>query len=423
MKKILTLTALLLSAGLGLAVSRADATTFKKIADTTLTAPDGYPVFIYSQPQLGGTSVIFMGATGFPESYIFRAAVGGGTVSRLVDGHTKVPGGTGTFTGDILGYFTAFQRPNCSPPVAGTSSGVFVGRDAAGNEGLYSVPLTGGNVIKLADRNTPIPGGPVAGHTHFDANYTFCNVSISGNVVAFDGGQQGVYTVDADGTHLARVADGNTPATPPPAPVSSFSQPSVSGSVVTYIGSTVYGPYGVYVGSTTGLGKVAVRTTNVPQFNQFTYPIIAGSWIDFTALLPRGDIALYRMTTSGGTLQTIANLSSKVPPQTPGTKFVAIGSPNVYDGYAPAGNLTVFHATTATANNSTTYAGLFTNCRGTLAKVLADGDRLGGVTLGPLDGASNLLAVPAHSVTQYYEALRVGGGRYQAIYVATIPAC
>ena len=421
MKQNRWLSAALLSAASGVATVPAVAASFRKIADTAFVAPDGLPIFVYSQPQLGGGSVVFMGATGAPDAYIFRAPVTGGSVTKLVDGTTKVPGGIGAFTGSHFGYFAAYQPPGCTPPAAGASSAVFVGRDAAGNEGLYSVPLTGGTLTRLADRTTAVPGGPVGGHAHFDAGYSPCNFSVSGNVVVFDAGLQGVYSVQTNGTQLTRVADGNTPATPPPTPVNSFSQPSISGSTVTYIGSTVFGPYGVYAGATSGLGQALVRTRNSPQFNQFSYPIAGSGWIDFAARLAGNNPALYRMTTSGAALQTVANLNSAVPPNAPGTRFVSIGSSSNNDGYAPAGNLTVFHA--ETASGSTIHEGLFTSCRGTIAKVVADGDVLNGLPVAPLDGASNLLAVPGTPTTGYYEAMRVGVSRYQGIYVATIPAC
>jgi hypothetical protein len=415
-----------LIAAIGMALLPAVAaagTTFRKIAETGFIAKDKAPIFIWSQPQIGGTHVVFLGATGTPNAYIFTAPAGGGTVTTVVDEHTAVPGGVGTFTGSFAGYFTAFAPPNCPPPVVGTSSVVFVGRDSAGNEGLYSVPVLGGKIVKLADRNTPIPGGAVLGIKTFNASYSFCNISISGSEVVFDAGESGVYGVKTDGTHLTRIADHNTPVTIPPFPVNSFAQPSITGTEVAYIGSTKLGPHGVYVGPTTGLGKAVAIATTKPPFDEFVYPNLAGTSLLYEAALTSPNQGLFEVATAGGASSKVVDLASPLPAGTPGKEFYDIGSSNAYDGWARAGALTVFHAETTNAAKSVVYQGLFSACHGKLGKILADGDLLGGMPISPVDGVSNLLPAVVGTTASELAAIRVTSGRYQAIYVATLPAC
>ena len=265
--------------------SSAIGATFHKLADTSLIAPDKQTIFTLAQPQLAGDKVVFMGATSTPNVYIFTESTVSGKPLAIVSNRTKVPGGVGTFTGNDTGYFSAFESPNCPPPVIGTTKVVFIGRDAKSNAGIYSVPITGGQVVKLVDFNTPIPGGKVGSYTKFNVNYSFCNLSISGETVAFDGGGGGVYTVKTDGTKLTRIANENTPATSPPFVVNGYAQPSIKGFEITYVGSTVFGPYAIFVGAPKISNARAIATSN-PQFNQFSYPTLEGNGILFSAKLP-----------------------------------------------------------------------------------------------------------------------------------------
>jgi hypothetical protein len=265
---------------------------FTKLVDTNFVAPDGQLVFTMDRPQMDGSTVAFIGATSTPDVYLFSVPAGGGAVTAIVSNSTKVPGGTGDFTGSLFGYYTAFEPPGCSSPAIGTTSVVFVGRDGAGNEGVYSVPVGGGKVKKLVNYNTAIPGGPVQGNTNFNAEYSFCNVSVSGDTVLFDAGGAGVYQVDTSGRKLARIADPNTPATIHTFDVDQYLQPTISGSHIAYIGVTVFGPYAVFDGSPDITHALVVARKN--KFDSLAYPVISGTDIDFSVHLVYPNEGIYR---------------------------------------------------------------------------------------------------------------------------------
>ena len=402
-----------------MATAPAAANAFNKIVDTTLIAPDGNTVFTISQPQLSGTNVVFVAATGTPNAYIFVVPVTGGVPAALVSEQTKVPGGSGTFTSDQFGYFSAYQPPNGSPPVIGDRSVAFIGHDAAGNEGVYSVPIAGGKVRKLADYNTAIPGGPVQNNATFNVNYSFENIAISGDTVVFDTNGGGVYSVKSDGSKLTRIADFNTPATQPPFQVDQFGQPSISGKSIAFVGSTVFGPFGIYVD---GPGN-PVATAVANSFDGFTYPIGSGRSILFLAHLANQDEGIFDVGTSGATQRQIVDLSTPLPPGTPGAQFANLGSLDVFDSYASLGNLRIFHAETTDGTND--YQGLFKSCGARLEKLLADGDTLDGATIGPREGITNL----EPSGDRVTGVVLVGGlpgtgnAGYQALYAMTVKAC
>jgi hypothetical protein len=410
-----------------LAGSSAAGATFQKLTDTSLVAPDKQPIFTIAQPQLAGNRVIFMGATSTPSVYIFsQTTTAGSKPLALVSNKTKVPGGVGTFTGNQSGYFSAFESPACPPPVIGTTKAVFIGRDSKGNAGIYSVPLTGGAVAKLVDFNTKIPGGPVTAqkYTKFNSDYSFCNLSISGETVAFDAGGSGVYTVQTNGTKLTRIADANTPATGPDFKVDGYAQPNIKGTTITYVGSTVFGPYGIFVGTPTA-AHVRSFTTSKPEFAQFTYPTTEANGVLFSAKLPNSGQGLFNVPATGSdTTVRVVDTTLKPPKGTPGTKYSNFGS-NVTsgDGWTPVGSkLAVFAATTTDGTNS--YAGLFSRCNVTFSKLLAQNEKLGGVEVTAVSGVNYLAPVMAGGkVTGYKGALLIGGFRYAAVYTMTIPAC
>jgi hypothetical protein len=411
-------------AGLVIVLAGASAVgaTFKKLADTSLIAPDKQPIFTLAQPQMAGDKVVFMGATGTPNVYIFTESTAGGKPLVIVSNHTKVPGGVGTFTGNDTGYFSAFESPNCPPPVIGSTKVVFIGRDTKSNAGIYSVPIAGGKVVKLVDFNTSIPGGKVGSYTKFNVNYSFCNLSISGETVAFDGGGGGVYTVQTDGTKLTRIANENTPATSPPFTVNGYAQPHIRGSVVTYVGSTVFGPYAIFVGAPRISNARSIATSN-PQFNQFSYPTLEGDGILFSAKLPNQNQGLFNVLETGGKSVKVVDLATKLPKGTPGKTFSSIGSQSANDGWTPVGTkLNVFAAETTDGSNS--FQGLFSRCNTTLTKLIAQNDKLGGMQLTSVSGVNYLAPIlSAGKVTSYKGAVVIGSFRYAAIYTVTIPAC
>jgi hypothetical protein len=103
-------------------------------------------------PSDNGT-VIFAGAP-LNSSTIGIFSWRAGTLTRLVDTNTPVPGGTGTF------------QPMSVSQLAYTANNgnvVFRGFDAANKSGLYYVSATGGPVVKIIAQGDTLPGGRTVG--------------------------------------------------------------------------------------------------------------------------------------------------------------------------------------------------------------------------------------------------------------------
>ena len=116
-------------------------------------------------------------------------------LTKVVDTSTPIPGGLGNFTYFLYG----------SPPPY-TVNGDNVAFHAGGEseqDGIYL--FKGTTLIKVADTNTPIPGG--------SENFAYFSTPVvSGGNVAFWGSnaeQEGIYLFN--GTTLSKVADTNTP--------------------------------------------------------------------------------------------------------------------------------------------------------------------------------------------------------------------
>lgn len=391
---------------------------FTKLLDTSYVAPDGQLIFTLDRPAMAGTSVAFIGATSTPSTYLFTMSTDAQKPKIVADNNTPVPDGVGNFTGSLLGYFTIFEPPGCSSPAVGSKDVVFVGRDAAGNEGVYSVPIRGGKVRMLADYNTPIPGGPVEGYTNFNVSYSFCNVSVSGTTVVFDAGNAGVYQVSTAGKNLKRIADPNTPATVHTFNVDQYFQPVISGKKIAFVGATVFGPYAIFDSVPNQAHVVALAKRD--KFDGLAYPVISGKDIDFSVHLVFPNQGIYRVESDSGKPTKIMDYNTKVPANTPGTSFNAIGSTSNGQNWSPAGSLNVMAA--STTDGSANYAGLFSSCKANkLTKILTQGDTLDGVSdVFPGAGISNLIAQDDGS---YLGAILVGGFRYAAIYTVNVPGC
>lgn len=123
-----------------------------------------------------------------------------------------------------------------------------------GQNGIYTVRVPVPIVTRVADRNSPIPGGI--------GNFTaFFDPSISGGMVAFVGlgasGQEGLYL--SNGQSLLPVADRNTPI---PGGVGNFTffrratAPALDGENVAFVGSGSGGQLGIYTTLGGTLSKV-----------------------------------------------------------------------------------------------------------------------------------------------------------------------
>jgi hypothetical protein len=389
-------------------------TSLVKIIDTSFVAPDGKTISAFSQPQASGSTIVFMGATATPNTYLFSVPVTGGKPVLLASTLSKVPSGMGHFTPSGHGPFTAFEPPTCSPPGVGKTSAVFVGRDAGGNEGLYSVPLKGGHIVPMISHKTPIPGGPVGTATTFGPGYPICNISVSSELLVFDAGLAGVYAIKTDGSKLKRIADPNTPTSGSGASTK-YLQPGLSVQTATYVGATTGGPAAIFSGAADALGK-PISDAVAGTYDMFAYPFVSASRIVYAAGLADNGAGLFSVATTGGKPTMLMDLSTKPPAGTPGTSFSQIGTPDGYLGWSLYGAVTMFAA--STTDGTTTYPGLFATCNGKLEKLLVTGQTLNGEVITSVGGISSLAASTSVGVTTTYGATLVGGaGGYGAIYL------
>ncbi len=259
--------------------------SLKKVADYNTPVPEGSGNFnSFSSPAISGDNIVFQGGsdTGLG-IYLFNSA----TLLKVVDYNTPIPGGSGNFSylSDhqvISGGNVAFRAGNVN------TSGIF--------SGIYL--FNGTTLSKVADYNTPIPGG--------SGNFSsFSNPVISGNNVAFWG--NGIYLFD--GTALRVVADTNTPIPGGPGNFSfQLSDPVISNGNVAF--HAAGGVEGIYLFNGTNLCKVADINTPVPNgsgnFTGFFDPVIDDDEVVFLGSWGTDEGGVYLATsTAGWTISTI----------------------------------------------------------------------------------------------------------------------
>jgi len=202
------------------------------VSDTT-ARPDGAGKFFPLNPSLDGDVIVFnhgdvCAGCAVPDS-LWAANPATGELRKLVSTSTGIPGGSGNFSSFGAG------------PIARGGSVVFMGYDANSRPGLYAVPTAGGAVVLLADTNTGVPGASKPFTT-----FAWKGFRHDGTTVVFTGGASGVtgvYSINLDGSALARVADSNTPVNSQVCdlfPVVTFSKPSISNGNIGFLGQTTF---------------------------------------------------------------------------------------------------------------------------------------------------------------------------------------
>ena len=240
-------------------------------------------------------------------------------LSRVADTSTPIPDGTGTFT------HLDFRQPLLS------GSNVAFLASGPGQYGIYLFER--GVLRRVADLNTPIPGG--------SGTFTsFGPPALSGSSVAFRGGgdgQEGIYLFN--GTVLNRVADLNTPI-----PDGSrnfdfdfFGPPALSGGIVAFSGGSVNGQEGIYLFNGTALSRVADLNTRIPggtgTFTAGTFtlgapPLLSGGNVAFLGTGSSGQQGIYLY--EGGVLVRVADGNTPIPGAN--VNFVAFLSPALSGG-------------------------------------------------------------------------------------------
>jgi hypothetical protein len=364
--------------------------------------------------------------------------------TKIADMSTPIPGGSGNFTGfnssvSISGGTAAFQGFG-----SGTQSGIYTG--------------AGGPVTRIADLNTPVPGG--SGNFDFFVGPS-TGPSISGGIVAFNGGTsggatQGVYI--GSGGPLSRIADTSTPIPGGSGNFTGFLSPSISGGTVAFAGFGSGTQGGVYTGAGGPLTRIADTSTPIPGGSGTISVIrseltpISGGTVAFGAAGSGTQQGVY--TGSGGPLTRIADGSTPIPGGSgnftgfaaflsisggtvafgatgSGTQqgiYTGSGGPltRIADTNTPIpggfGNFTFLSDPSVsggtvvfTGGGSGTQQGIYTWTGGVLSKVIASGDTLDGKTVSDalttddsLDGSSLALGVRfTNNTTAVYEATLV----------------
>ncbi|MCB0340170.1 MAG: hypothetical protein KDD53_11230, partial [Bdellovibrionales bacterium] len=261
------------------------------------------------------------------------------TFTNLANLSTSVPGGTGKFI---------------NFGVAGTSLGgpalrdgivIFGGSDqgsnpnGAGPFGIYSVPVTGGAVEKIASFTTSVPDAPTNFFNFGEDSRNFGSTSTADGVVVFEGtfgggpiGGTGVYNSSVFGGGVSVIGDSNTPWNPLSiTPVKNFYNPVTNGLGVAMIGGTVFGNYGIFYTSLPSTGApnfqllvgpdTVLPGAKAPTGNtQVVHPSLqlSGNNLGFIARDPASDtLGVYTRLISSSSIKTIVTNKTKLTGITP----------------------------------------------------------------------------------------------------------
>lgn len=108
------------------------------------------PFYIYYYPVISGGKVVFLSRNGPPDG-VWSGDIATGTLTKLVGLETKVPGG--------VGKFTIFYGSTETPLSIGGGIVTFFGADEADTVGIYTVPVAGGAIRRVATTLTIAPDG------------------------------------------------------------------------------------------------------------------------------------------------------------------------------------------------------------------------------------------------------------------------
>jgi RNA polymerase sigma factor (sigma-70 family) len=372
---------LALAAALGLPPSL-PAQTFTKVLDTSssIPIPNGTGNFSsFSTPTPSGSTLVFTGLGSNPtqNGYYATTTAPGGSIVRLVDMNTQIPGGNGNFETllrpVVFGTTVAFSYVSTSPG------------------GVYTISASGGPVTLIANKNTPSPSG--------GGNFSdFSAVSLSQNRVYFQassggatGPISGVYSASNNGGSLATVADTNTPIPGGSGNFTKIYSPGVNGSNVAFIGLGNAGYQGVFVAPNGGASVSRLVDTSTPVPNG------TGNFVEFipssgsgkatpmnssaVAFYGRGSAStgLYAMSINGGSVSTIVDSNTPFPG---GGTFQNLSSESndlqISDAYA------VFTARSSLGPPNTLFYKSMSG--GPISKIVAVGDTLNGKTVASING-------------------------------------
>jgi hypothetical protein len=246
---------------------------------------------------------------------------------------------------------------------------------------------------KVADQNTPIPGG--------SGNFTsfYFRLLVDGNNLVFasaPSGQQGIYLFNGD--TLRVLADCNTEAPGSLGNFSGFEGWVMSGSNVAFLGSVGSGN-GIYLFNGTALIKVADFNTPIPEgsgnFIHINAPAISGSSVVFEGFGSSGQRGIYLF--NGTTLRKVVDFNTSIPEGS--GNFTWFESPGISEGKV------VFHA-----QGSSGQQGIYLSSGKTLSRITDRNTPIPG-------GAGNFLSLGFPLISGSNVAFIGGSYEQQGIYL------
>ena len=299
--------------------SMANAGVFVKVADTSTPIPDGSGDFtgfqVNARIATDGSHVIFSGAGNGNQQGIYdRPLFGGGSLVRIADTKTAIPGSANTF--DAM-----------TEPAVGGGRASFRGINFSSNrDGVYSAPDVAGPLTVIADTTTPMPGP--GGSGHFAA---FDVPTLNGGKVAFYGigagnATSGIYAADAAGGPLTTLVDTSMHVPGDIGNFSGFGRVSLHGNAAAYLGypstnAKPLTPGGNYATALTGGSPVKIADSRSPvpgatggdTFNHFWSPSTDGTYSVFNAQGTGGENGIYRYRLNGTGAAVVADLNTLIP--------------------------------------------------------------------------------------------------------------
>lgn len=385
--------------GLLCPLSFAQTFTYKKIVDSFEAIPgqpgNTFAVASQGAPGNSGSKLSFVIQPSFSSNLqLWISDTSGGSLLKLVDTTTPIPGGTGTF---VEGYAHRFFGQKI----------VFLGIDnTTGDEGFYSVPAPGGTIIELVNQQTQKP----------DGSGPFGSTAFSGAPFNFDRGNEvfgvngSVFAVPASGTPLTEPATGTqfficeTGYTG--GGMGLYGSPDVSSSTIALLPSNVLGQGAIYTAPLSGFAGVTdpcagallkvTNATHVASINTavpadrhlrnfsalaFANPLIDGANVVFggaaTPLKPGGsyDLAgLYGFNLMTGVLRKLVDTHTPVPGGTGNFSLFGFGGSgaSISNLWTVSAGSVVFVGTDAAGKQGLYLVG----AGGPISKILAVGDTL-----------------------------------------------
>jgi len=367
--------------------------TYTKVLDNSTLRPDQnqFKIGANAVPAFDGKWVVFRDYGTKDDGSlqaIFSFNTADKTFHTLVNLHTAIPGG---------GTFTELHLLDTAPTVR-NGIVIFLGRNTAVfpiAEGLYSVPVAGGAITKIADYNTTDPTGGT--FQLFDsAGLQIGGLAFDGTTVAFHGqgsNGTGVYTAKSDGSSLGMIADSLHPFKGPASKVLNFGTPLISGTNVVMSGTdsgnpaTGYG--GLYLGRTGGAGTITELLNSnqkLPGAGTIFHTLFDAPYAGFdgnlvafraedSSVSPAAAVlyGLYSTDLLSHTINTIADVNSTLPGL---GKLRAIADGGVA---VSLGNV-LFRAADTTSGYPGNNALYMWNA-GTIKRIIGTGDKLDGNTV------------------------------------------